>query len=220
MGNNAQFMILDILLRDKYTTMKKIATEIGISVRSVERNIMELVIRGVPICTKKGRNGGVYIEDVYNAKTPFFSEDDIKAIGLLVSIGDYIFNFTNKEELLRKVSLLNPCGFEILKDIRERYFSVDLPKMEKIKKGQGKGLKEIIEAGKYVNIWTSNGVAKVVPIRLVLREDGVYIYCYSNSKYIIIHINAVKEIVPCDEEIVEDDIVWGYSSERVTEIIK
>ena len=78
MGNDAQFMILDILLRDKYTTMKKMAEEIGISVRSVERNIMELVIRGVPICTKKGRNGGVYVQDVYNAKTKFFSTEDIR----------------------------------------------------------------------------------------------------------------------------------------------
>ena len=92
--------------------------------------------------------------------------------------------------------------------------------MEQMKKGQRKRLQDAIEGERYIKMQVGKREVKALPICLVLREDGMYMYCYNSSKYILIYINSINEILQCKEEVITSDIVWDYNSEWITEIIK
>ena len=78
-----QFLILGIFIyiyRSGKTTTKEIAERFEVSPRTVYRYINSICEAGVPIITKAGYGGGVYIMDCFKLESLFYTEDERRKI--------------------------------------------------------------------------------------------------------------------------------------------
>ncbi|HIV01314.1 MAG TPA: HTH domain-containing protein [Candidatus Caccopulliclostridium gallistercoris] len=78
-----QFLILGIFIyiyRSGKTTTKEIAERFEVSPRTVYRYINSICEAGVPIITKAGYGGGVYIMDGFKLESLFYTEDERRKI--------------------------------------------------------------------------------------------------------------------------------------------
>lgn len=78
-----QFLILGIFIyiyKSGKTTTKDIADRFEVSPRTVYRYINSISEAGVPIITKSGYGGGVYIMDGFKLESLFYTEDERRKI--------------------------------------------------------------------------------------------------------------------------------------------
>ena len=78
-----QFLILGIFIykdRSGKPTTKEIAERFEVSPRTVYRYINSICEAGVPIITKAGYGGGVYIMDGFKLESLFYTEDERRKI--------------------------------------------------------------------------------------------------------------------------------------------
>lgn len=78
-----QFLILGIFIyiyRSGKTTTKEIAERFEVSPRTVYRYINSICEAGVPVITKAGYGGGVYIMDGFKLESLFYTEDERRKI--------------------------------------------------------------------------------------------------------------------------------------------
>ena len=77
---NRLFEIVYILLKKKCITATELAEKFEVSVRTIYRDLDALSLAGVPIYTKKGRNGGIYLLDNYVFDRSLVSKEEQKDI--------------------------------------------------------------------------------------------------------------------------------------------
>lgn len=69
MSDNRLFKILYALLEKGRATAPDLAAELGVSTRTIYRDIDALNDAGIPVCSESGRNGGVYLSDDFLSDT-------------------------------------------------------------------------------------------------------------------------------------------------------
>ena len=95
-------MLLTILNKEK-TTAKYLADRYMISPRTVYRYLDILNLNGVPIMTKSGKNGGIYILNSFKLNNLYFSvPEKMQLMGLL----HLIPNDTIRNSLTEKIKQL------------------------------------------------------------------------------------------------------------------
>ncbi len=72
--------MLSMLLTHERLTVKRLAEEFEVSARTVMRDIESLCLAGLPVCTARGRDGGVYLQDGYRLDRALFCEQDLRDI--------------------------------------------------------------------------------------------------------------------------------------------
>ncbi len=78
--------ILRILCRRRHETMRHLADELGVSIRTIRRDI-EILSMYYPLYTQTGRYmGGVYVVDNYNMDRMYMSDDDIIVLKKLLEL--------------------------------------------------------------------------------------------------------------------------------------
>lgn len=70
-----RYKIMKLLCRRRCETVQNIAAELGVSLRTVRRDIEELSLTE-PIYTKSGRQGGVYVMDGYSIEKMYFKNSE------------------------------------------------------------------------------------------------------------------------------------------------
>lgn len=70
---NRKLEIGDVLLTQRSTTAKELARRLGVSVRTIHNDILELSVR-YPIYTKQGEHGEIFIDDEYRPYNNTLSE--------------------------------------------------------------------------------------------------------------------------------------------------
>ena len=76
-----------MLCRRGYVTMRALADELGVSQRTIQRDIDAISIE-IPVFTKRGKHGGgVYIEESYRAGRPHLSAEES---ALLYKVADVL----------------------------------------------------------------------------------------------------------------------------------
>ena len=68
--------------RDRRTTAPALAAELGVSVRTVYRDVEALQLAGVPLFTVQGVGGGIGIVDRWRSPVDSLSPDEVTALGL------------------------------------------------------------------------------------------------------------------------------------------
>lgn len=80
--------IMKILCRRKYETIRNLASEFGVSVRTVQRDI-EILSRTEPIYTKYGKyNGGVYVIENYSMDRMYMNKQELDVLRKLYIAAD------------------------------------------------------------------------------------------------------------------------------------
>ena len=77
--------ILKILCRSRHETVPRLAAELGVSERTIRRDIEALSLTA-PLYTQQGRyDGGVYVMDGYSADRMYFAERETAVMRRLVA---------------------------------------------------------------------------------------------------------------------------------------
>jgi len=81
--------MIRILLGGTRTTVPKLAAQLGVSERTIHRDLLVLTVdRGYPIDTETGRAGGVYMHDFRHAHRRILSQEQIKALNMAIAAMD------------------------------------------------------------------------------------------------------------------------------------
>ena len=77
--------IIRILLGGQRTTIPRLAMQLGVSVRTIHRDLLVLTVeRQYPIQTETGRAGGVYMENYRHLHKRILSQLQIKALNTAI----------------------------------------------------------------------------------------------------------------------------------------
>ncbi len=102
MNLSVMYGILDYLLKVEKASAEELASKFEITPRSVYRYVDHMIVCGVPIFSKIGRNGGIYLDKSYKLDATFLSQDEKK---LLISALSSI-DSPNAKSLLIKLNLI------------------------------------------------------------------------------------------------------------------
>ena len=111
--------IIRILMLNGKRTVKELSDELGVSVRTIMRDI-DTLSTSKPIYTVSGRNGGVYLLDTYDANRVYFKEEEMSVISKIIS-----------ESENHKTYILSELDTELLKEMLVFY---SRPKYERGKR--------------------------------------------------------------------------------------
>ena len=93
--------IMKLLCRRRHTTIRILSSELGVSTRTIQRDI-EILSRTEPIYTQVGKyNGGIYIMDGYSMDRMYMTDTEIKVLQkLYLAAKESSFLLTNDEKQL------------------------------------------------------------------------------------------------------------------------
>lgn len=74
------FAITNILINKRTVTAAELAEQLGVSVRTIYRDIEILSVNGVPIYTHQGKGGGISIMDGYTIDKTLLSDEEQKQV--------------------------------------------------------------------------------------------------------------------------------------------
>ncbi|MDU4938664.1 MAG: HTH domain-containing protein [Clostridium sp.] len=185
--------ILFYLLRNNKSTTKELSEYFNVSRKTIQRDIDKLTILGIPIITRRGGNGGIELDKNYIIHKGLMTEDDYKT--LLLSL--YIFGniFKNKDicSVIEKI-LMVECE-KVTKNLEQikSTLIIDLGnyKFDLTNKVYNK-IDKAIEANNFVEISLVEKKYEVLPISYVLKETGIFLYCY-DKEYMLVKINKILE---------------------------
>ncbi len=76
---NRRTEIMNILILRRHTTARELADELGVTTRTIQRDIQALS-PGFPVYTKQGGDGGIYIGDDYKPYVNTLSADELDTL--------------------------------------------------------------------------------------------------------------------------------------------
>ena len=93
--------IMKILCRRQHETMSNLASELGVSIRTIQRDIETLSI-SEPIYTQTGKyNGGVYILEGYSFERMYMTEQELDVLRkLYIAVNEKSFLLIDDEKRL------------------------------------------------------------------------------------------------------------------------
>ena len=83
-----RYEIMKILCRRRYETTQKLAFELGVSTRTIQRDIESLSV-SEPIFTKPGKyGGGIYVVDSYSMSRMYMTNEELDVLHKLYVAAD------------------------------------------------------------------------------------------------------------------------------------
>lgn len=93
--------LMKILCLHRSETVRSLASELGVSERTIRRDV-EILSLTEPIYTQSGRYGGVYVQEGYSLARIYMAEDELSVLHKLADIADKqdICNLDDQEKKL------------------------------------------------------------------------------------------------------------------------
>lgn len=102
-----RYEIMKILCRHRYETMSNLASELGVSVRTIQRDI-EILSRAEPIYTQSGKyGGGVYVAGGYSMERMYMKERELDVLRKLYIAADEQGSLLTDDEKSLLLSLIS-----------------------------------------------------------------------------------------------------------------
>lgn len=179
--------ILFYLLRiNCKTTIKELAKKFNVSEKTIRRDLDKLSVLGIPIISYRGKNGGIEIDKNYIIAKYILTKADFEDLILSLYISENIMSDLKRANLIDKFKLVNSkrCE-EILSNLEEK-FIIDL-KSEKDnnKNNINEVINKCLNEKSFVKIQLGEKFIEVLPISYILKNDGLYLYCYDGEYKLI-----------------------------------
>jgi len=194
------FSITYHLLSHKKATAQELADSLGVSARTILRDIDVLSLAGIPVYTSQGTGGGIFLDSSFVLnKTMLTSEEQQKIILALRSLS--ATGQLEAEPLLHKLGHLFSQSYS---DIIEVDFSRwGAPHTDKVKFGQ------LVSAAmswqkitfSYIDMYANVSNRRVNPIGLRFHSKSWYLYAFCEDKraYRTFKINRISDLEILDE---------------------
>ena len=100
--------IMNILIVRRHTTARELAEELGVTIRTIQRDIQALS-PGFPVYTRQGGDGGIFIGDNYKPYVNTLSADELKILREIYGQAEGV----QKKILLQIIHKYGPDKLEI-----------------------------------------------------------------------------------------------------------
>ena len=102
-----RYEIMKILCRRRYEKIRNLASEFGVSMRTVQRDI-EILSRTEPIYTQFGKyGGGVYVVEGYSMNQMYMKEEELDVLRKLYIAADEQSSLLSEDEKSLLSSLIS-----------------------------------------------------------------------------------------------------------------
>ncbi|MGG0642588.1 HTH domain-containing protein [Sporosarcina gallistercoris] len=212
-----QLEILLYLLKTKKTTHRDLAEAFEVSVKTIQRDVDRLSVQGIPVYTKQGNDGGIYIEPSYKLSRSFFTKKDLQTVIFALSLFDQISHEDKMTSILSKLALIEPDFVHLLEQDASEYFVVDVvDEPVSMEEGVYAAINTCFDSEQLLQLTVKGKVQTVAPISYVLRSDGLHLYAYGED-YCLLPLADVTEFEILDREF-ERDFEPYHSMKKVFEI--
>lgn len=193
---NNLFLMLTELLNNKILSAKYLSERLEVSVRTVYRYVDILSAAAVPVNSKKGKNGGIYIGEEYRLTDTYFTKDELKHLESL-RYNDKIVNDIN-------------CKIESITNPHLKLFGTVIIDSDN---GNGETLynkakvleKAIVNRKSveiaYVGRDDKKTKRKIYPLNFIIHDNEWYIYCYcllrKNTR--VFKLSRITHLRTCNE---------------------
>lgn len=213
MNEGRIFRILFHLLQNDRTTAPELAEELGVSVRTIYRDIDIMSISGIPVYMQGGRNGGIYLSESYQLNRIALSDEE-KAEILLALQGLGAVQYPDIDTILLKLGVLFAAK-------NRDWIEVDLTRWgtaETIKRDKAlfSILRKAITSQRRITFEYYNGKGEVSkrvvePTKLAYRDRAWYLagYCLDKKEPRVFRLSRMKHT-----ELTED--FFEYSANKET----
>jgi predicted DNA-binding transcriptional regulator YafY len=189
------FSIVYYLLEKKESTGKELADRLGVSVRTIYRDIDILSSAGIPIYTNQGKGGGIVILDNFVLNKSVLSEKEQDEI-LLALQNLSSTRYPDIDSILSRLSSL-------FKKSDVNWIEVDYsPWGSDERKKENFNMLKMAIIGKqsirfeYFNTSGAKSIRRVDPIKLVFKDKAWYLkaYCYDKTAGRTFKISRMADI--------------------------
>lgn len=181
------------------TTIKELAKKFNVSEKTIRRDLDKLSVLGIPIISYRGKNGGIEIDKNYIIAKYVLTKTDFKDLILSLYISENIMSDLKRANLIDKFKLVDSkrCE-EILSELEEK-FIIDLNReKENNKNNINEVINKCLDEKSFVKIQLGEKLIEILPISYVLKNDGLYLYCY-DGEYKLIPINNLRNACQCNK---------------------
>lgn len=192
-----------LLKNNSKITTKELAEKFCVSIKTIQRDLDKLSILGIPIISYRGINGGIELDKNYIIAKYILTDDDYKDLILSLYISENIIYGLKKTDLIEKFRLVDrdKCT-KILNDIKDN-FIIDLDEKKSIDDLYYK-IDNAIKTKQSIKLDFLNLSIDVLPISFVLKNEGLYLYCYSD-KYRLISIEKISNITKSEKKLIDEN---------------
>ena len=199
------------------TTINELSKRFEVSEKTIRRDLDKLSVLGIPIISYRGKNGGIQIDKNYIIAKYVLTKADFEDLILSLYISENIFKDLKKSNLIDKFKLVNSkvCQ-QILDNLKEK-FIVDLQGKKENKYFIDEIIKKCLNEETFVKIQLGKIFMEVLPISYVLKDDGLYLYCY-DGEYKLILTDNLNDACQCNKHY--DGKIIKYKDNKSINIIK
>lgn len=201
-----QLEILLYLIEVKGTTYAELSSKFEVSKKTIIRDIDKLSLMGVPIYTKSGYKGGIFISPDYCFNNAFFTKSEIEDIILAFHVVKHINKEKDKNSVLKKLELLVPelaflKEFDLDEYLRVELFEKPITTSSPI----CKVINEALDDEVFIKMTVKNKCLVLAPLYYILKNDGLSIYCVDGKNYFSIPINEIKECLKTEKRFYREE---------------
>ncbi|WP_167958743.1 helix-turn-helix transcriptional regulator [Anaerosporobacter faecicola] len=200
---NRLFEILYILLQKRCVTAKELAERFEVSIRTIYRDVDALSMAGVPVYTKKGRYGGIYLLDHFVFDKSLVSKKEQRDIlAALESMAEVDKGST--DAIVDKLSSIFQIG-------QPRWLAMDFSDWSNQRQELYGNLKEAIIYHKRVRFQYYNRLGEITervvePLQLWFKDYTWYLkaYCVIKKGLRIFKLCRMQQVVVLEETFEEE----------------
>ena len=199
MSDSRLFKILYYLLKNGTTPVKELAEIFEVSTRTIHRDIDSLSSAGIPICTSRGRHGGVYIMNNFILDKSVFSAEEKDQI--LTAINDFSFILDeDANNLLNKLSVIFNTNARNWIEVDLSNWRYNKPSQDIFNSIKFAILDKKIISFEYFNKGEST-YRKIEPIKLLFKSYNWYIYgfCLFRNDYRLFKLSRINNLEVLDD---------------------
>lgn len=196
--------ILSILLQQEKVTAPFLAEKFEVSRRTINRDVEDLCMAGIPIVTAQGQNGGISIMEGYRMDRALLTTGDMQSILAGLRSLDSVSGTNRYQQLMEKLAAGNSSTLtsndHIIIDLASWYKSSLTPKIELFQTAITRKTK--VKFRYYAP--GGESIRVMEPYFLVFQWASWYLwgYCTEKEDYRLFKLNRMLEVTDTDETFV------------------
>lgn len=203
-----QLEIILYLNEKKNCTLEELSKKFEVSKRTIMRDLDFISSLGVPVYTKSGYNGGVYLDQNYIFDQSFFTPQEINDLVLALHIADSLSGNMRKKSIIKKLELLLP---EIT--YAKEYDFSEYVKVEPLLKGFDlnspliKGINHALNEEVYLVITYEGRKYQLAPLYYSIGADGISLCAVNNQEKLFFLIHKIEECELTKTEFIRENFI-------------
>lgn len=203
---NRQLELILYLNEVRKTTIAELAERFEVTKRTIMRDINYISSLGVPVNTKPGYQGGVFIQDQYKFQQGFFTSEEIEDLILALHIIGQIRKNEEKNSIIKKLEMLVPELVYIKESDLNEYLKVELFEKPFYKdKAVFQTINTALDEGKMIRIDVKEREYCIAPLSYAIRPMGLFLYATDGKQRLSFPVVDIVRCIVTEQEFCHED---------------